>query len=140
MSAHAHHESPTAHPVTLIRAAVVWCRASGIPVRLSSKGRGVHCVSQQAPKWARDSRFSAVDPVGAAVLNYQPESIDPVEAAAECLFAPRWWIEAFEAGLNREDFAPTWAKASDRVHRAKAYEAGLRYRADFIRVPSEVVS
>lgn len=134
-------EKPTPHPVTLIRAAVLWCRASGVAVRLgiAGAGWGVHCVNQTKPKWERDPRSSGVNPLGAALLNYQPEAGETFAAAAECLFAPEYWIRAFEAGLNREEFVTAWSEASDRELRAAAYEAGIRYREELIRTRPAVV-
>lgn len=136
----AKQERPMAHPVVLIRAAIVWAHASNIPVRLGSSGWSVYCVSQQSPKWAMYPRASGVCPLGAAILHYQPEAEDPYEAAAECLHAPPWWILAFEAGLNREDFLTEWAAGPDRAHRAEAYEQGIRYRESFIRTRTPVAS
>jgi hypothetical protein len=136
MSAQSQH---TPHPVTLVRAAVLWCRASGISVRLGS--RGVICTSQHArTRWERDPDAHGVCPIGAALINYQPEATDPEEAAAECLFAPVAWVRVFEAALNHEDIPEEWAGASDRLLRAAAYEAGVRFREEFIRTRPAVVA
>ncbi len=133
MPASAHHETPTPHPVSLIRAAVLWCRASGIPVRLGDWG--VHCVSSHArDRWERDPRASGVSVLGAALLNYQPEATELRAAAAECLFAPGAWIDAFESGLSHEEMPQAWATALDKRLRAAGYEAGCRYREEFIRI------
>lgn len=133
MPATAPTETPTPHPVSLIRAAIKWCRAKGIPVRPASNGWSVHCVSQQRPKWAMYPRASGVDPISAALLHYQPEAEDPYEAAVECLFAPLSWVLAFEAGLKREEMPDAWLSAADHRLRVAGYEAGLRYRDELFR-------
>lgn len=134
MSASSAQQHPeTQHPVILLRAAVLWCRASNIPVRLGD--HGVHCVSQHAvDRWERDPRASGVSVLGAALLNYQPEATELRAAAAECLFAPGAWIDAFEAGLSHEEMPHAWETASDKRLRAAGYEAGVRYREEFIRI------
>jgi len=125
-------EKPNPHPVTLIETAVLWARASGIHVRIGS--RGVHCSSLATPRWTKDPQSRGIDPVGAALLHYQPEGDDPEEAAAECLFATVEYIRAFEVGLAHENFDDAWASAADKMLRMAAYEHGLRFREKFLRM------
>ena len=64
--------------------------------------------------------------LGAALLNYQPEATELRAAAAECLFAPGAWIDAFESGLSHEEMPAAWVTADRQVAEGCRVRGGLQ--------------
>lgn len=127
------------HPVVILRAAVIWARAAGIRVRLGSFG--VICISAKAAiRWERDPVASGVCPLGAAILHAQPQATIFAAAAAEAICAPRAWLEGYQAGFDREDLPEVWAAPINRRLALAGFEAGSRYREEFIRTRPTVLA
>lgn len=124
-----------AHPITILRDAVLWCRASRIPVRL-----GEHFGVIRAPghrgsseRWVRDPEFAGVNPIGAAILHAQPDATIQSVAAAEALAAPIVWVFGLQDAIEQADPERRSTDPEQRALYAAGFEAGTIYREQFIR-------
>lgn len=118
------------HPITLIRAAVLWARAANIPVRLGRWGV-MTAFENGAIHWKRDPAARAVDPIGCAILHAQPEATEPYAAAAEALSAPAAWVHGLQQSLDHESPSTSWTESIQRRLYAAGYTAGVQYRVEF---------
>lgn len=123
-----------AHPITILRDAVLWCRASKIPVRLGDHFGVIRMPPRSgARRWERDPDFAGVNPIGAAILHAQPDATIQSVAAAEALHAPIVWVFGVQDALNQADAERRSPEPEQRALYAAGLEAGTRYREEFLR-------
>lgn len=125
-------ESPR-HPVEIVRESVLNQRAAGVRVRIGTLG--VHCTSQEVPRWERDPRETGVSPLGAVLLEH-PEAppCDPHEALAALFDAPLAFVDGMADGIDKAEPDKDCAENITIGRRyIGGWEIGYRYREEFLR-------
>jgi hypothetical protein len=121
--------APATKPaVTILREAIIWAQLEGYRIRLGTAGYGVQCSSRHGnERWERDPREEGVDPLGAVILQHQPEATLPQYAAALALGGGgSWipWVEGAADGLAGEAKNRTWIDRPVPAHVADRYLNG----------------
>jgi hypothetical protein len=128
----------TPHALDAIKRAILWAREHRLPLRLTDSF-GVVCTSQHAlAMWEPDPRARGISPLGACVLQVQPQTVDTDEAASLAVGAPVAWVEGFAAGCARLDASKAWTESVARAQYLAGFAAGTMARAFVMR--AEVVN
>lgn len=114
----------------VIAEAVAWGAVEGIPLKLNNlTGHGVVCMSTHGRvRWERDRRQPGVDPIGLAVLKWQPQSTLLPEAAAEALDILIPHVEGLADGIACEPRSSAWDRSIVRHRYLAGLEAGALLR------------
>lgn len=123
--------NPKPHPLTVVRDAVLSAVASGIHVRIGELG--VACTSSHgAHRWARD-RDAAISPLGAVLLELQPEATEVYAALAEAFDVREAFVHGLEGGLDHEAPSQNWTSTINAGQFLAGYETGSLFREEFLR-------
>jgi hypothetical protein len=118
--------------MTILRDAAIWARGEGVPVRIGSLG--VHCTSSHGrERWQRDPRASGVDPLGAILLQHQPEPTEHHRALAALMEVHEAYVHGAEDALAGEPMSKSWgASISARMY-VLGYQCGWLFREELLR-------
>jgi hypothetical protein len=121
---------PTSTILERIEEAIEWAVVNGIWIRCSEYG--VRCVSSLVDvRWEKDPMVRGCSPLGAAVLQHQPEKTTLPEAAADALDISLPYEAGLADGLALAPKSSAWSACAARTVResyAKAYEQGATIR------------
>jgi len=140
------------HPVLLIKAAIARAAARGITVELGGP-LGVRYVHGSRPRWVVDVREASVSPLGAVLLDLQPEGPTDIArslgsssqsldgfvsiAVAEALDVHLAYVEGLLCGMDHMEPSGAWVRSP----KARFYLAGIahgaRFRLDWMTLKCE---
>lgn len=120
-------------PIHAIREACHWAALAGIPVGL---GDGFATVMNARvfgmPTWLRRDTTRAVDPLGAILLQLQPDIADPLLAVGSALGIGQPELAGIVAGLDHEQPSALWTGSNCRDLFLAGYETGTRLRTEIL--------
>jgi hypothetical protein len=90
----------------------------------------VQCISEQHPRWARSGPDAVIDPIGAAILQQQPDVPELPDAAAIALNSCVAVAEGLADGLAGEPPSERWMTSTAKRRYGEGFLAGVQLRIE----------